>query len=304
MTTSKPAPTPSPRKQLQQRLAAGGTFWFAGAQDALSALLVDQSDFDGVFTTGFGISASLLGQPDMELYTLSENVGVVNRIANVVRKPIFADADTGYGNVLNVARTVREFEKAGVAALSLEDQISPKRCPAAASQPLVVPVADAVARIRAAVDARCDPDLLIVARTDMADPGEALERAARYAEAGADLIQPISRTFNRFEQLVELREACGRRLSLQLMAGTWMAELSRTQIERVAAFATYPIASLMSITHALQANLKVLAQRRTGNAGDLPCGQVSMAEFKQLIGWQALEALQARIEGHPAGSAH
>ena len=291
----------TPRKALQQRMAQGSTVWFAGAQDALSALLVDQSDFDGVFTTGFGVSASLLGQPDMELYTLSENVGVVNRIANVVRKPIFADADTGYGNVLNVARTVREFEKAGAAALSIEDQISPKRCPAAAAQPLVVPVHDAVARIRAAVDARQDPALLIVARTDVSDPSEAMDRAARYAEAGADLIQPISRTFNSFEHLVQLRQACGRRLSLQLMAGTWMTQLSRAQIEQVAAFATYPIASLMSTVYALQANLKALAQRRSGDCSDLPAGQVSMGEFKQVIGWQKLEELQARLE---AGAGH
>ena len=298
------SPTTPPRQILRQRLADGGTFWFAGAQDALSALLVDQSDFDGVFTTGFGISASLLGQPDMEIYTLSENVGVVNRIANIVKKPIFADADTGYGNVLNVARTVREFEKAGVAALSIEDQISPKRCPAAAAQPLVVPVADAVARIHAAVDARRDAGLLIVARTDVADPSEATDRAARYAEAGADLIQPISRTFSSFAQLVQLREACGRRLSLQLMAGTWMAQLSRDQIAQVAALATYPIATLMSTVHALQANLQALAQRRTGDAGDLPCGQVSMATFKQLIGWQAMEEQQARLEGHAPQPGH
>ncbi len=298
------SPTTPPRQILRQRLADGGTFWFAGAQDALSALLVDQSDFDGVFTTGFGISASLLGQPDMEIYTLSENVGVVNRIANIVKKPIFADADTGYGNVLNVARTVREFEKAGVAALSIEDQISPKRCPAAAAQPLVVPVADAVARIHAAVDARRDAGLLIVARTDVADPSEAMDRAARYAEAGADLIQPISRTFSSFAQLVQLREACGRRLSLQLMAGTWMAQLSRDQIAQVAALATYPIATLMSTVHALQANLQALAQRRTGDAGDLPCGQVSMATFKQLIGWQAMEEQQARLEGHAPQPGH
>lgn len=290
----------TPRQRLRRQLNEGRTAWFAGAQDALSALLVDQSDFDGVFTTGFGISASLLGQPDMELYTLTENVGVVDRIANVVRKPIFADADTGYGNVLNVGRTVRAFEKAGVAALSLEDQISPKRCPAAAEQSLVVPVADAVARIRAAVDARRDPDLLIVARTDVADPAEALERAALYVEAGADLIQPISRTFNRFEQLLQLREACGRPLSLQLMAGTWMAALGRDQIEQVAALATYPIAGLMSIVHALQANLRALAERRSGDAGDLPCGQVSMAAFKQFIGWHALEEHQARLEAPPA----
>lgn len=286
----------SPRQALRRRITSGPTFWFAGAQDALSALLVDQSDFDGIFTTGFGISASLLGQPDMELYTLSENACVVDHIANVVRKPIFADADTGYGNVLNVARTVRAFEKAGVAALSFEDQVSPKRCPAAATQPITVPVADAVARIRAAVDARRDPDLLIVARTDVMDPSEALDRAARYAEAGADLIQPITRTFGSYEDLVKLREVCGRPLSLQLMEGTWMAKLNRKQIESVAAFATYPIVTLMSIVHAMQTNLAALAARRGEPFGDLPCGRTTMPEFKQLIGWQALEQRQADYE--------
>ncbi len=284
------------RQDLRRRIASGPTFWFAGAQDALSAMLVDQSDFDGVFSTGFGISASLLGQPDMELYTLSENVQVVDHMANVVRKPIFADADTGYGNVLNVARTVRAFEKAGVAALSIEDQVSPKRCPAAAAQSIVVPMADAVARIRAAVDARQDPDLLIVARTDVADPQEALERAARFAEAGADLIQPISRTFSSYDDLVRLREVCGRRLSLQLMEGTWMARLDRAQIESVAAFATYPIVTLLSIVHAMQTNLAALAAQRGAPMAELPCGRTSMADFKHLIGWHALEQRQALYE--------
>ncbi|MEY2619891.1 MAG: hypothetical protein RL522_2893 [Pseudomonadota bacterium] len=284
------------RLKLKQRLDSGTTTWFAGAQDALSALLVDQSDFDGVFTTGFGISAALLGQPDMELYTLSENLAVVDHIANVVRKPIFADADTGYGNVLNTQRTVRAFEKAGVAALSLEDQLSPKRCPAAATSLVILPMADAVAKIRAAVDARRDPNLLIVARTDAMDAQEALERAARYAEAGADLIQPITRTFSTYADLVRLREACGRPLSLQLMEGTWMAALDRTQIEAVAGLATYPIVSLLSVAHALRANLQALAARRGDPMGELPCPRASMNEFKQLIRWHDLELHQERLE--------
>ncbi len=284
------------RLRLKERVASGSTVWFAGAQDALSALLVDQSDFDGVFTTGFGISAALLGQPDMELYTLTENLGVVDRVANVVRKPIFADADTGYGNVLNTQRTVRAFEKAGVAALSIEDQVSPKRCPAAASSSVTVPMADAVARIRAAVDARRDPNLLIVARTDVMDPNEALERAARFAEAGADLIQPISRTFSTHADLVRLREACGRPLSLQLMEGTWMAALNRAQIEAVAGLATYPIVGLLSVVQALRANLDALAARRGEPMGELPCPRTTMAAFKQLIGWHDLEQRQERLE--------
>lgn len=287
---------PSSRNALRHRIDAGDTLWFGGAQDALSALLVEQSGFDGIFSTGFGISAALLGQPDMELYTLSENVATVNRMAHVVRKPIFVDADTGYGSVLNMGRTVREFEKAGAAALQIEDQVSPKRCPAATTTSTLVPVADALARIHAALDARQDPDLLIVARTDAMDPSEALDRAARYAEAGADLIQPISRTFDRHEQLVQLREVCGRRLSLQLMAGTWMTALTREQIEDVAAFASYPIASLLTTVHAVRANLAELARRRSGDFADLPFAQTSMADFKALIGWHALEERQARYE--------
>ncbi|WP_225785258.1 oxaloacetate decarboxylase [Xenophilus sp. Marseille-Q4582] len=286
---------------LRARITNGPTAWFGGAQDALSALLVDQSELDGIFSTGFGISAALLGQPDMELYTLSENVATVNRMANVVKKPIFVDADTGYGGVLNVARTVREFEKAGAAALQLEDQISPKRCPAATTSSTLVSLDDALARIKAALDARTDPDLLIVARTDAVDPSEALDRAARYAEAGADLIQPISRTFDRYEQLVQLRETCGRRLSLQLMAGTWMTALTREQIESVAAFASYPIASLLTTVHTVQANLAELARRRSGDFANLPFEQTTMAAFKKLIGWHELEARQAHYE---TGGAH
>lgn len=286
----------TPRQRLRQQVDRGATVWFAGAQDALSALLVDQSPFDGVFTTGFGIAASLLGRPDMELYTLTENVGVVSRICDVVAKPVFADADTGYGNVLNVQRTVRAFEKAGAAAISIEDQLSPKRCPAAGTPLVTISIADAVAKIRAAVDARQDPDFLIVARTDAIDPGEATERAVRYAEAGADLIQPISRTFSSAEELARLHAACGRRLSLQLMEGTWTARLERSQIEAVAAFASYPLVSLMSTVQAVQTNLAALAARCGQPIDDLPMPRAEMAGFKRLIGWHALEAQQARYE--------
>jgi len=286
----------TPRQALRQRIQSGPTFFMAGAHDALSALVVEQSDFDGIFTTGFGISASLLGRPDVELYTLTENVGVVRRITDLVTKPVFADADTGYGNVINVQRTVREFENAGVAALSLEDQFSPKRCPAAAAKMPLISASEAAAKIRAAVDARRDRNLIIVARTDAVDPNEAMDRAAQYAEAGADLIQPISRTYKSYAELVKLREVCGRRLSLQLMQGTWMEALSREQIESVAALATYPIVTLMTALTAMQQNLGALAARRTGQVDAMPCPQSTMPEFKKFIGFEAIEALQAHYE--------
>lgn len=284
----------STRQDLYQRVLQGGTVWMAGAFDALSAMLVDQSDFDAVFTTGFGISASLLGKPDVEYYTLTENLSVVNNVVNAVRKPVVADTDTGYGNVINVMRTVREFEKAGVAALILEDQRMPKRCPAAAAEVGVLPLQEATAKIKAAVDARRDPQMLIVARTDAMDPQEAIDRACAYAEVGADLIQPISRTFKGYDDLVRLKNQCQRRLSLQLMDGNWIGELSREQVESVAGFATYPLVPMMSAIAAIQTNLKALHASRTISACPMP--QTSMKDFKQFIGFEAVEKLQEHYE--------
>ena len=284
----------STRQDLHQRVQQGGTVWMAGAFDALSAMLVDQSDFDAVFTTGFGISASLLGKPDVEYYTLTENLSVVNNVVNAVRKPVVADTDTGYGNVINVMRTVREFEKAGVAALILEDQRMPKRCPAAAAEVGVLPLQEATAKIKAAVDARPDPQMLIVARTDAMDPQEAIDRACAYAEVGADLIQPISRTFKGYDDLVRLKNQCQRRLSLQLMDGNWIGELSREQVESVAGFATYPLVPMMSAIAAIQTNLKALHASRTISACPMP--QTSMKDFKQFIGFEAVEKLQEHYE--------
>ena len=284
----------STRQDLYQRVQQGGTVWMAGAFDALSAMLVDQSDFDAVFTTGFGISASLLGKPDVEYYTLTENLSVVNNVVNAVRKPVVADTDTGYGNVINVMRTVREFEKAGVAALILEDQRMPKRCPAAAAEVGVLPLQEATSKIKAAVDARRDPQMLIVARTDAMDPQEAIDRACAYAEVGADLIQPISRTFKGYDDLVRLKNQCQRRLSLQLMDGNWIGELSREQVESVAGFATYPLVPMMSAIAAIQTNLKALHASRTISACPMP--QTSMKDFKQFIGFEAVEKLQEHYE--------
>jgi len=116
-------------RALRNIIEAGRTIWSAGAYDALSARLVDEAGFDAVFTTGFGISASHLGLPDVELYTMTENLGVVRHMVNSVKRPVIADGDTGYGNVINVIRTVREFEHAGVAGIVFEDQLIPKRCP-------------------------------------------------------------------------------------------------------------------------------------------------------------------------------
>ena len=151
------------RQWLRARLAERRTVWGAGCYDALSAKLIEAAGFEAVLTSGFGISASFLGKPDVELYTMTENLAVTRQVVSTVKIPVIADCDTGYGNAVNVMRTVREFEQAGVAAVILEDQVVPKRCPAIANRIELIPTGEGVAKIKAAVEARRDPDLVIIA---------------------------------------------------------------------------------------------------------------------------------------------
>ena len=205
------------QSQFADSARAGRTVWAAGAYDALSARLIEEAGFTAAMTTGFGISASHLGQPDMELYTMSENLTVVGKIVDAVSIPVIADTDTGYGNAINVMRTVREFERAGVAAMIFEDQESPKRCPAAANEVEILTLEEGAAKIRAAAYARNSADTLIIARTDAMDEAEAIDRGQAYVDAGADLVQPISKCFSDFDGLARFREAVGVPLSLQLL---------------------------------------------------------------------------------------
>jgi len=161
-----------------------------GAHDALSAKIIEQVGFKAVTMGGYAASAASLAKPDVSLLTLTENVNIVRNIVEAVDLPVFVDGDTGHGNVTNVQRTVRLFENAGVAGLFIEDQVYPKRCGHMEGKQ-IIPTMEMVAKIKAAVDARIDQDLVIMARTDaVATDGldEAIERGNRYAEAGADLI--------------------------------------------------------------------------------------------------------------------
>jgi 2,3-dimethylmalate lyase len=161
-----------------------------GAYDSVSARLIERSGFPAVYMTGYGVSASRLGLPDMGFAGLAEMVDQARNIAAAMSIPLVADADTGYGGTLNVRRTVQLYEGAGVAALHLEDQQLPKRCGHLAGK-AVVPIDEFVAKIRAALDARADGNLLVIARTDaIAVTGfdDALRRAEAAAKAGADVL--------------------------------------------------------------------------------------------------------------------
>jgi len=180
-------------QRLRELIARGPTLYVPGCYNAMSARVLEAAGFEALYMSGYGTSLSLTGLPDVGLTTLSEMAANARYIAQAVRVPLIADADTGFGNAVNVIRTIREYIGAGVGGLHIEDQVSPKRCGHVAGR-LVIPVEEAVGKIRAAVDARndLDPDFVIVARTDArgASGGsldEAIRRVNAYLEAGADL---------------------------------------------------------------------------------------------------------------------
>ncbi len=279
------------RKMLREKLASRRTIWSAGAYDALSAKMIEAAGFDALLTTGFGISASMLGQPDVELYTMTENLNVVRQIVAAVDIPVVADCDTGYGNAVNVMRTVREFEQAGVAAVILEDQVVPKRCPAIANVVEVLPMNEGVAKIRAAEEARRDPDLVIIARTDAPTEAESLERMRAYVEAGADMVQPISKTFKDAAMLKRLKLAAGVPVSLQVLG--WLEGLTPDELGELSGMATFPLVPLMTVAHALRTNLAALASAR--NTGNLPLPRMEHKPFADLLGFAKIQDIQHRL---------
>ena len=176
--------------RLRQMLNAPGLIVAPGAYDGFSARLIEAAGFKAAYMTGAGTAASHLGQPDLGLATATEMATHASHIASCISLPVIADADTGYGNALNVVRTVREYEKAGVAGLHLEDQVAPKKCGHIAGKQ-VIPTREFADKIRAASEYRTDPDFVIIARTDaraVTGLDDAIDRANRYAEAGADVI--------------------------------------------------------------------------------------------------------------------
>ncbi len=182
--------TTGPGARFRQLLAAPGIVVAPGAHDAITARIIARHGFEAVYMTGAGTVNGRLGLPDIALGTLDELVDNAARIADAVDVPVICDADTGFGNALNVIRTVRAFERAGVAGVHIEDQESPKRCGHLAGKRLV-PAAEMEGKIRAACDARRHDDFVIIARVDAAAVeglGAAIDRAGRYVRAGADVI--------------------------------------------------------------------------------------------------------------------
>lgn len=237
-----------------------------GVGDAMSARLAcNVQGIDVVFTSGFAISAQQLGLPDVEMYTRTENVQAIERICYVSSKPVLADMDTGYGNAVNVIKSLHDFERAGVQGVVIEDQISPKKCPVCVDTTnTILPLNEAVGKIRAAVENRLNPETLIIARTDAVDFDEAVARAKAYYAAGADLVQPISRVFSDKHDIKRFVDAVEAPVSLVVLG--WMEALSREELEalgvKIVHFALVPVTT---IHHAVKEVMAQLGAARAAN---------------------------------------
>jgi methylisocitrate lyase len=211
------------RAAFRERLASGDLLQFPGAFNPLSAKLIEDRGFDGVYVSGAVLSAEL-GLPDIGLTTLTEVAQRSRQISRMTVLPTLVDADTGFGEPLNVARTVQELEDAGVAGLHIEDQVNPKRCGHLDGK-AVVDAATAIKRIRAAVDARRDPNLLVLARTDVRaidGMAAAVDRAKALVDAGADAVFP--------EALTTLDEFAAIRAALDVPILANMTEFGKSEL--------------------------------------------------------------------------
>ena len=286
--------TPAARRAaLRERLATGGLMRFPGAFNPLSARLIQDKGFEGVYVSGAVLSADL-GLPDIGLTTLTEVAGRSQQIARVTDLPALVDADTGFGEPMNVARTVQTLEDAGVAGLHIEDQINPKRCGHLDGKS-VVDAETAVRRIRAAVDARRDPNLLVMARTDVRGVDgldAAIDRIKELVDAGADAVFP--------EAMADLTEfeAVRRAVDVPVLAN--MTEFGKSALFTTAQLADvgvniviYPVSLLRVAMGAAERALDALAAEGTLE-GEV-AGMQTRARLYDLLDYAGYERFDSSV---------
>jgi 2-methylisocitrate lyase-like PEP mutase family enzyme len=278
---------------LRARLNQPGLVVAPGVFDMVSLRLADSFGFDALYMTGYGTVASHMGLPDAGLATYSDMVGRVTAMAGMARTPLIADADTGYGGLLNMRHTIRGYEAAGACAIQLEDQEFPKKCGHTPGR-RVIPMADMVRKIQVAVDSRDSKDFLIIARTDARTTlglDEALRRAEAYAKAGADIL------FVESPESEEEMRRIGQSFDLPLVAN--MVEkgrtpvLTRTELETLGyKIAIFPVTALLAGVHAMT---QVYQQfKDTGSSANGPTPLYDFADLTQLMGFEDVWAFEKR----------
>ncbi|MDD2390977.1 MAG: oxaloacetate decarboxylase [Desulfobacterales bacterium] len=267
---------------LRSLILDEGILVMPGVFDSISAILAEKAGFKSIILGGYPTAATRLGKPDLSLVTLTEMVDHVRNIVEAVEIPVFVDGDTGHGELLNVRRTVREFERAGVAGLFIEDQVFPKRCGHMEGKQ-VIPAEEMVAKIKVALDARIDEDLVIMARTDARAVNgldDAIRRANLYREAGADLIF-VEAPQSVAEMRKIITEVDAPNLSNMVEGGKTprmdARELAQIGYDVVA----FPLSALLSAAHSIAGVFKVLFE--TGSTEASLDGMMTFSEFNRLL---------------------
>ena len=284
----------SATSRLRELLAAPGCIVAPGVADGLAARLVKLSGFEAVYMTGFGTSLTRLGMPDVGLLTATEMIDNASRIVDASNLPVIADADTGYGNPINTRRTIRDYEKAGVAGVHIEDQAWPKRCGHLAGK-RVIPTGEMVGKVKAACDARRDPNFVIIARTDaVAVEGldAALERGERYREAGADVVF-IEAPVGRAEVERVSKHFKGVPLLYNMAASGKSPDLSGDELGRLGfKIAIYPNWLILAAIPAMQNLLEEL--KRTGSIAHMRDKVATFKQFTDIAGLPEIQQLEER----------
>lgn len=286
----------TPARRLRELLAGPAVIRSLGAHDVFTARLIEAAGLETVFIGGFGTSASLLGLPDVGFLTLTEMADAVRRMAQRVSIPVVADGDTGHGDLHNVARTVREFERAGAAGVLLEDQVAPKRCGHFQGKQ-VVEAPEMVLKLKAALDARHDSDFVIVARTDaraVEGLDAAVERACRYGEAGADVCfieAPQSRQeVERIPRLVPYP------LLVNMLMGGLTPILSTAELAQLGyRIIVCPIESLLVMGAAVRKLIDALVTH--GRVDHLAADMMTFSQIKEVLGLPEVLGLRDRLVG-------
>jgi 2-methylisocitrate lyase-like PEP mutase family enzyme len=272
---------------------AQGAVLMPGVYDALSARIAARVGFDIVFISGYSVSAVRLGEPDFGFLTQSEMADAARAVCRVSDAPVIVDADTGYGNALNVIRTVQEFQQAGADGVFLEDQVWPKKCGHFEGKQ-VIPTEEHAAKIRAAAHARGELDLFVVARTDARQPlglEAAIERCLAYKEAGADAL--FIEAPQSVEELERIAEALPGPLVANMIERGVTPQLTRTELEQLGFnLIVCPLAALYASARAITDVLTELRDRET-TAGVID-RMVAFDEFGELVGLEARYADEAR----------
>jgi len=285
--------TSTPRQRLRARLAKGPLIVAPGIYDAFGARLVEQAGCEAVYMTGNGVSASLLGRPDVGLVDLTLFAQHAHRAASCVDIPLICDADTGYGNAVNVRHTVREFEAAGVSAIHIEDQVAPKRCGHLPGSRPVIGLDEAARKIEAAVAARTDPDFIIIARTDSAAGNgldDAILRVQTFRKAGADvLFVELKTSATILDDMKRITSSVDVPCLVNIDGGGKLGDLSAAEIEALGfRIAIFPGLARNAAGFAIREAIDVL--KRDGNTKALRGRMMNMKEYNETLGLNDVEA--------------